>query len=127
MKQLSKYYKLILSLVILVVIIALKEDYAHFDDLTSVKTVIRCLLYVAWGCVLAMRLRREKVTVVDYVVLVILGCAAIILLVPFFGFSFLSAFYIFISSVPGLYNILFLMTGWMLGYVFLGDKNFDAK
>ncbi len=122
MKQLSKYYKPILSLVILVVIIALKEDYTHYDDLTSVRTVIRCLLYVAWGCVLAMGLRREKVTVVDYVVLVVLVCAAISLLFPVFGF--LVKFYSFIVSVSGLYSILFLVTGLSIGYVFLGDKNF---
>ena len=125
MKQLSKYYKLILSLVILVVIIALKEDYVHFDGLTSVRTVIRCLLYVAWGCVLAMGLRREKVTVVDYVVLVVLVCAAISLLFPVLGFQ--AAFFSLIASISGLYNILFLVTGLSIGYVFLGDKNFDTK
>ena len=125
MKQLSRYYKPILSLVILVVILALKEDYAHYDALTSVKTVLRCLLYVAWGCVLAMRLRREKVTVVDYVVLVVLCLAAVSLLFPVLGFQ--AAFFSFIASAPGLYSILFLVTGLSIGYIFFGDKSYDAN
>lgn len=125
MKQLSRYYKLILSLVILVLLIVLKEDYTRFDGLTSVRTVIRCLLYVVWGCVLAMGLRREKVTVVDYVVLVILCLASVSLLFPVLGFQ--AAFFNFIASVSGLYSILFLVTGLLLGYVFLGAKSVAAK
>ncbi len=49
-KIFSNYYKIILSVVILIVLVALKEDYkTSFDEMSGVRTVVRMLLYTAWG------------------------------------------------------------------------------
>ena len=49
-KIFSNYYKIILSVVILIVLVALKEDYkTSFDGMSGVRTVVRMLLYTAWG------------------------------------------------------------------------------
>ena len=45
-KIFSNYYKIILSVVILIVLVALKEDYkTSFDEMSGVRTVVRMLLY----------------------------------------------------------------------------------
>ena len=55
-KIFSNYYKIILSVVILIVLVALKEDYkTSFDEMSGVRTVVRMLLYTAWGFLLATR------------------------------------------------------------------------
>ena len=47
-KIFSNYYKIILSVVILIVLVALKEDYkTSFDEMSGVRTVVRMLLYTA--------------------------------------------------------------------------------
>lgn len=38
-KIFSNYYKIILSVVILIVLVALKEDYKTFDGMSGVRTV----------------------------------------------------------------------------------------
>ena len=49
-KIFSNYYKIILSVVILIVLVALKEDYkTSFDEMSGVRTVVRMLLYTAWA------------------------------------------------------------------------------
>ena len=43
-KIFSNYYKIILSVVILIVLVALKEDYkTSFDEMSGVRTVVRML------------------------------------------------------------------------------------
>ena len=60
-KIFSNYYKIILSVVILIVLVALKEDYkTSFDEMSGVRTVVRMLLYTAWGFLIATRTRRDK-------------------------------------------------------------------
>ncbi|MEI3591327.1 MAG: hypothetical protein V8Q05_00280 [Lachnospiraceae bacterium] len=55
-KIFSNYYKIILSVVILIVLVALKEDYkTSFDEMSGVRTVVRMLLYTAWGFLLAQQ------------------------------------------------------------------------
>jgi len=42
-KIFSNYYKIILSVVILIVLVALKEDYkTSFDGMSGVRTVVLC-------------------------------------------------------------------------------------
>ena len=49
-KIFSNYYKIILSVVILIVLVALKEDYkTSFDGMSGVRTVVRMLLYKRCG------------------------------------------------------------------------------
>ena len=48
-KIFSNYYKIILSVVILVVLVALGEDYYTFDEMSGIWQVVRVLLYIAWG------------------------------------------------------------------------------
>ena len=60
-KIFSNYYKIILSVVILIVLVALKEDYkTSFDEMSGVRTVVRMLLYTAWGFLLATRTSGTK-------------------------------------------------------------------
>jgi hypothetical protein len=67
-KIFSNYYKIILSVVILIVLVALKEDYkTSFDEMSGVRTVVRMLLYTAWGFLLATRTRRDKAKGAEYV------------------------------------------------------------
>ena len=60
-KIFSNYYKIILSVVILIVLEALGEDYYTFDEMSGIWQVVRVLLYIAWGFLLATRTRRDKV------------------------------------------------------------------
>jgi len=49
-KIFSNYYKIILSVVILIVLVALKEDYkTSFDEMSGVRTVVRMLLLYGMG------------------------------------------------------------------------------
>ena len=60
-KIFSNYYKIILSVVILIVLVALKEDYkTSFDGMSGVRTVVSMLLYTAWGFLIATGTRRDK-------------------------------------------------------------------
>ena len=60
-KIFSNYYKIILSVVFLFVLVALGEDYYTFDETSGIWQVVRVLLYIAWGFLLATRIRRDKV------------------------------------------------------------------
>lgn len=43
----SRYYKIILSSIILVALLVLREDHVAFDEMTGIRSVIRMLLYAA--------------------------------------------------------------------------------
>lgn len=66
-KIFSNYYKIILSVVILIVLVALGEDYYTFDEMSGIWQVVRVLLYITWGFLLATRTRWDKVKTVEYV------------------------------------------------------------
>ena len=84
-KIFSNYYKIILSVVILIVLVALKEDYkTSFDEMSGVRTVVRMLLYTAWGFLLATKTRRDKAKAVEYVAFAVVCVAALNLLIPIF-------------------------------------------
>ena len=82
-KIFSNYYKIILSVVILIVLVALKEDYkTSFDEMSGVRTVVRMLLYTAWGFLLATRTRRDKAKGAEYVAFSVVCVAALNLEIP---------------------------------------------
>ncbi len=87
-KIFSNYYKIILSVVILIVLVALKEDYkTSFDEMSGVRTVVRMLLYTAWGFLLATRTRRDKAKGAEYVAFGVACVAALNLLIPIWSFQ----------------------------------------
>ena len=105
------YYKIILSVVILIVLVALKEDYkTSFDGMSGVRTVVRMLIYTAWGFLLATKTRRDK-----YVAFAVVCVAALNLLIPIWQFQIV--FYAFVAGVPGLYFMVFILTGMLGGYL----------
>lgn len=114
-KIFSNYYKIILSVVILIVLVALKEDYKTYDGMSGVRTVIRMLLYVAWGFLLATGTRRDKAKGAEYVAFAVVCVAALNLLIPIWQFQI--AFYTFVAGVPGLYFMVFILTGMLGGYL----------
>jgi hypothetical protein len=115
-KIFSNYYKIILSVVILIVLVALKEDYkTSFDEMSGVRTVVRMLLYTAWGFLLATRTRRDKAKGAEYVAFGVACVAALNLLIPIWSFQI--AFYAFVAGVPGLYFMVFILTGILGGYL----------
>lgn len=116
-KSFSRYYKIVLSGVIIVVLLALKEDYGVFDEMTGMRSVIRMLLYTAWGGVLSSKLRRNRVDGAEYVCFVIFGFIALNLLIPLWEFQ--RNLYFFIIAIPGLYSIVFLLTGMLAGYIWV--------
>ena len=94
----SNYYKIILSVVILIVLVALKENYkTSFDEMSGVRTVVRMLLYTAWGFLLATKTRRDKAKAVEYVAFAVVCVAALNLLIPIWKFQI--AFYAFVAGV----------------------------
>ena len=120
-KIFSNYYKIILSVVILIVLVTLKEDYKTFDGMSGVRTVVRILLYVAWGFLLATKTRRDKAKGAEYVAFAVVCVAALNLLIPIWQFQI--AFYVFVAGVPGLYFMVFILTGMLGGYLWgLADK-----
>lgn len=125
-KIFSNYYKIILSVVILIVLVALKEDYkTSFDEMSGVRTVVRMLLYTAWGFLLATRIRRDKVKAVEYVAFAVVCVAALNLLIPIWKFQI--AFYAFVAGVPGLYFMVFILTGMLGGYIWGQVDKTDRK
>ena len=114
-KIFSNYYKIILSVVILIVLVALGEDYYTFDEMSGVRTVVRMLLYTAWGLLLATRTRRDKAKGAEYVAFGVACVAALNLLIPIWSFQI--AFYAFVAGVPGLYFMVFILTGILGGYL----------
>ena len=71
-KIFSNYYKIILSVVILIVLVTLKENYkTSFDGMSGVRTVVRMLLYTAWGFLLATRTDGTKQKVRNMLLLVL--------------------------------------------------------
>ena len=114
-KIFSNYYKIILSVVILVVLVALGEDYYTFDEMSGIWQVVRVLLYIAWGFLLATRIRRDKVKGAEYVAFGVACVAALNLLIPIWSFQI--AFYAFVAGVPGLYFMVFILTGILGGYL----------
>ena len=109
-KIFSNYYKIILSVVILIVLVALKEDYkTSFDGMSGVRTVVRMLLYTAWGFLIATGTRRDKAKGAEYVAFGVACVAALNLLIPIWSFQI--AFYAFVAGVPGLYFMVFILTG----------------
>ena len=125
-KIFSNYYKIILSVVILIVLVALKEDYkTSFNEMSGVRTVVRMLLYIAWGFLLATRIRRDKVKAVEYVAFAVVCVAALNLLIPIWKFQI--AFYAFVAGVPGLYFMVFILTGMLGGYIWGQVDKTDRK
>lgn len=115
-KIFSNYYKIILSVVILIVLVALKEDYkTSFDGMSGVRTVVRMLLYTAWGFLLATKTRRDKAKGAEYVAFAVACVTALNLLIPIWQFQI--AFYAFVAGVPGLYFMVFILTGMLGGYL----------
>lgn len=114
-KFFSNYYKIIMSVVILIVLVALKEDYKTYDGMSGVRTVVRMLLYTAWGFLLATKTRRDKVKGAEYVAFAVVCLAALNLLIPIWQFQI--AFYAFVAGVPGLYFMVFILTGMLGGYL----------
>ena len=101
---------------ILIVLVALKEDYkTSFDGMSGVRTVVRMLLFTAWGFLLATGTRRDKAKVVEYVAFAVVCVAALNLLIPIWQFQI--AFYAFVAGVPGLYFMVFILTGMLGGYL----------
>ena len=86
-KIFSNYYKIILSVVILIVLVALGEDYYTFDEMSGIWQVVRVLLYITWGFLLATRTRRDKVKTVEYVAFAVVCVAALNLLIPIWKFQ----------------------------------------
>ena len=120
-KIFSNYYKIILSVVILIVLVALKEDYkTSFDEMSGVRTVVRMLLYTAWGFLLATRTRRDKAKGAEYVAFGVACVAALNLLIPIWSFQI--AFYAFVAGVPGLYFMVFILTGILGGYLYIAGQ-----
>lgn len=124
-KIFSNYYKIILSVVILIVLVALKEDYkTSFDEMSGVRTVVRMLLYTAWGFLLATGTRRNKAKGAEYVAFVVACVAALNLLIPIRSFQI--AFYAFVAGVPGLYFMVFILTGILGGYLW-GPRGYRIR
>ena len=124
-KIFSNYYKIILSVVILIVMVALKEDYKTFDGMSGVRTVVRMRIYTAWGFLLATKTRRDKAKVVEYVAFAVVCVAALNLLLPIWQFQI--AFYAFVAGVPGLYFMIFILTGMLGGYLWGPVDKMDRK
>ena len=115
-KIFSNYYKIILSVVILIVLVALKGDYkTSFDGMSGARTVVRMLIYTAWGFLLETGTRRDKAKVVEYVAFAVVCLAALNLLIPIWSFQL--AFYAFVAGVPGRYFMVFILTGMLGGYL----------
>lgn len=124
-KIFSNYYKIILSVVILIVLVALKEDYkTSFDEMSGVRTVVRMLLYTAWGFLLATRTRRDKAKGAEYVAFGVACVAALNLLIPIWSFQI--AFYAFVAGVPGLYFMVFILSGILGGYLW-GPRGYRIR
>ena len=124
-KIFSNYYKIILSVVILIVLVALKEDYkTSFDEMSGVRTVVRMLLYTAWGFLLATRTRRDKAKGAEYVAFGVACVAALNLLIPIWSFQIV--FYAFVAGVPGLYFMVFILTGILGGYLW-GPRGYRIR
>ena len=124
-KIFSNYYKIILSVVILIVLVALGEDYYTFDEMSGVRTVVRMLLYTAWGFLLATRTRRDKAKGAEYVAFGVTCVAALNLLIPIWSFQI--AFYAFVAGVPGLFFMVFILTGILGGYLWGPVDKMDRK
>ena len=111
-KIFSNYYKIILSVVILIVLVALKEDYkTSFDEMSGVRTV-------------ATRTRRDKAKGAEYVAFGVACVAALNLLIPIWSFQI--AFYAFVAGVPGLYFMVFILTGILGGYLW-GPRGYRIR
>ena len=123
-KIFSNYYKIILSVVILIVLVALGEDYYTFDEMSGIWQVVRVLLYITWGFLLATRTRWDKVKTVEYVAFAVVCVAALNLLIPIWKFQI--AFYAFVAGVPGLYFMVFILTGMLGGYLW-GPRGYRIR
>ena len=121
----SRYYKIILSSIILVALLVLREDHVAFDEMTGIQSVIRMLLYAAWGGVLSTKIRRNKVEGVEYVCFAIFGFVALNILIPIWEFQ--RNLYLFIIAIPGLYSIVFLLTGMLAGYIWGPTEKNDKE
>lgn len=114
-----------MSVVILIVLVALGEDYYTFDEMSGIWQVVRVLLYIAWGFLLATRTRRDKVKDVEYVAFAVVCVAALNLLIPIWKFQI--AFYAFVADVPGLYFMVFILIGMLGGYIWGPVDKTDRK
>ena len=103
----SRYYKIILSSIILVALLVLRENYVAFDEMTGIRSVIRMLLYTAWGGVLSTKIRRNRVEGVEYVCFAIFGFVALNLLIPIWEFQ--RNLFLIIIAIPGFDSIVFLL------------------
>ena len=121
----SRYYKIILSSIILVALLVLRENYVAFDEMTGIRSVIRMLLYTAWGGVLSTKIRRNRVEGAEYVCFAILGCVALNLLIPIWEFQ--RNLFLIIIAIPGLDSIVFLLTGLLAGYIWGPTEKNDKE
>lgn len=121
----SRYYKIILSSIILVTLLALRENYVAFDEMTGIRSVIRMLLYTAWGGVLSTKIRRNRVEGVEYVCFAIFGFVALNILIPIWEFQ--RNLYLFIIAIPGFDSIVFLLTGMLAGYIWGPTEKNDKE
>ncbi len=92
--------------------------------MSGVRTVVRMLLYTAWGFLLATRTRRDKAKGAEYVAFGVACVAALNLLIPIWSFQI--AFYAFVAGVPGLYFMVFILTGILGGYLW-GPKGYRIR
>lgn len=123
----SRYYKIILSGIIIVALLVLREDYIAFNEMTGIRSVIRMLLYTAWGGVLSTKIRRNRVEWVEYVCFAVFCFIALNILIPIWEFQ--RNLFAFIIAIPGFYSIVFLLTGMFAGYIWgpngKNDKEVD--
>ena len=83
------------------------------------------LLYTAWGFLLATRTRRDKAKGAEYVAFGVACVAALNLLIPIWKLQI--AFYAFVAGVPGLYFMVFILTGMLGGYIWGPVDKTDRK
>lgn len=107
------------------VLVALGEDYYTFDEMSGIWQVVRVLLYITWGFLLATRTRRDKAKGAEYVAFGVACVAALNLLIPIWSFQI--AFYAFVAGVPGLYFMVFILTGMLGGYIWGPVDKTDRK
>lgn len=103
------YYKFAVLLSIIIVICILKEDAA----------IIRQLLYIAAGIVLAAKVRQEKVTAIEYLALIVLVYLDISFFVPILS---IKGIIFIILKIGGLYGIIQFLIGILMGYILIPSK-----
>ena len=96
----SRYYKIILSSIILVALLVLRENYVAFDEMTGIEGV-------------------------EYVCFAIFGFVALNLLIPIWEFQ--RNLFLIIIAIPGFDSIVFLLTGLLAGYIWGPTEKNDKE